>query len=60
VGAFRRAQIELDGFGAIPTIVMSANDAPSLSRLGTATFLQKPFALRELLSAVDGAIKNAA
>jgi CheY-like chemotaxis protein len=52
--AFRRRQQDLDGFGKIPTIVVSGtSERPSLEQLGSATFVAKPFENDDLLRAVS-------
>ncbi len=54
--AFRRRQADLDGFGAIPTIMMSTGEAPRKRELGDARFVAKPFSSVELLDAVRMAL----
>ncbi len=50
--AFRRRQADLEGFGAIPTIIMSSGETPDRSELGSARFVAKPFSSLEMLDAV--------
>lgn len=55
--AFRRRQQELEGYEAIPTIMMSAADRPAALDLGSAKFLAKPFSTENVLAVVDFATR---
>lgn len=53
--AFRRRQADLDGFGAIPTIMTSSGERPKSAELGSASFVPKPFSSLEMLDAIRSA-----
>jgi len=55
--AFRRRQKDLEGYGAIPTIVVSgAIERPSSEQLDSAVFIAKPFTNDDLLQAVSAGL----
>jgi len=56
--AFRDTQRRLEGFDAIPTIMMSGHEAASPTRFDAVKFLAKPFEMTELLGEVDKALND--